>query len=207
MPPGSHATILVGVSFPASGGGVVENCVKMGGVAAPNAGVLSSGPGLNNSLLQGQQGQPSTPGAPGFNPSSPAGQGLTAMLDAYRQFSPAPHLAVFCTRLGLSVIDAAGGAGRPPANGIAHSLINQVAASRDGYAAREVLAHNGCTAILTDDQARELAKILDHCALGHQKLPGELEAGLSVALDTSEKVISRALTAPANAWPDRRRVS
>jgi len=137
----------------------------------------------------------------------PAGQDLTAMLDAYRQFNPGPQLAVFCTRLGLSVIDAAGGAVRPRAHGIAHSLINQVAASRDGYAAREVLAHNGCTAILTDDQARELAKILDHCALGHQKLPGELEAGLSAALDTSEKVISRALTAPANAWPDRRRVS
>jgi hypothetical protein len=83
------------------------------------------------------------------------------MLDAYRQLTPAPHLAVFGTRLGLSVIDAAGGTGHPGAHGIARLLVGRVVASRDGYAAREVLAHDGCTAILTDDRARELAEILD----------------------------------------------
>lgn len=120
----------------------------------------------------------------------PAGQNLTSMLDTYQQLAHATHPAMFCTRLGLSVIDAASSAEHPGAHDIAHSLINHVTASRDGYPAREILAHHGCTAILTGNQAAELAEILDDCALGQRKLPAELEAHLSAALDISEKVIS-----------------
>jgi len=122
----------------------------------------------------------------------PVGQDLTAMLDSYQQLVPAPHLAVFHTRLGLSVIDAAGGVEHPAARGIACSLINH--AARDGYAAREVLAHPGCAASLSSEQARTLTRLLDRCALGHQNLPARLAAGLSAALGASEKVISCALT-------------
>jgi len=118
----------------------------------------------------------------------PAGQDLTAMVDSYRQLTSTPQLAVFHTRLGLSVIDAAGGVEHPAARLIAHSLINHAAC--DGYAAREVLAHPGRTAILTGDQARTLTQLLDRCALGQQNLPAELEADLSAALGTSEKVLS-----------------
>jgi hypothetical protein len=114
MPPGSRATIHVGVSFPASGGSVVENCVKMGGVATPNGGLLSSGPaGLNNSLLQGQQGQP-TLGAPGINPSSPAGQTLSDAVEGQSscksvQVGSTPPAGQSCTpeafAAGASVIN------------------------------------------------------------------------------------------------------
>jgi hypothetical protein len=128
----------------------------------------------------------------------PAGPFLTAMLDSYQQLVSAPHLAVFHTRLGLSVIDAAGGVEHPAARGIAHSLINHAAC--DGYAAREVLAHPGCTAILTGDEERTLTQILDRCALRHRSLPSEeLKAGLSAALATSEEMISRAPIVHAHA--------
>jgi hypothetical protein len=127
--------------------------------------------------------------------SLPASPSLTDMLDSYQQLPPAPRLAVFRTRLGLSVIDAAQGVQHPRARAIARSLIDQ--AARDGYAAREILAHPGCTAITTSDQAATLTQLLKHCALGHQNPPADLEASLSPALDTSEEVISCALPADA----------
>lgn len=126
----------------------------------------------------------------------PSGQDLTAMVDTYRQLTSTANLAVFHTRLGLSVIDAAGGVEHPAARRIAHSLISHAAC--DGYAAREVL-HGGCAAILTGDQARTLTQLLDRCALGHQNLPAGLEADLSAALGSSGKVISCALTSHAHA--------
>ncbi|MER6174203.1 hypothetical protein [Streptosporangium sp. NPDC001681] len=116
---------------------------------------------------------------------------LSVMVERYRQFVPASGLAVFGTRLGLSVIDAAGGVEHPGARGIAAVLIQR--ASQDGYAAREVLAHEGCAALLTDEQARALAEVLDACALGSQILPARLTTDLSTALNTSEAVLSRAL--------------
>lgn len=74
-------------------------------------------------------------------------------------------------------------------------LIHRMVASRDGYAAREVLAHDGCAAMLTGDQVRELTEILDVCALGRGSLPSGLMADLSAAVNTSEAVLSRVLTA------------
>ncbi|WP_329087727.1 hypothetical protein [Streptosporangium sp. NBC_01469] len=113
---------------------------------------------------------------------------LTAMLEHYRRLVPAPGLAVFSTRLGLSVIDAAGGPEHPGARSIAATLIQR--ASQDGYAAREVLAHEGCAKLFSDVQARELAEVLDVCALGCQALPSGLITDLSAALDISEAVLS-----------------
>jgi len=85
------------------------------------------------------------------------------------------------------------------ARDIATELIHRTVALGDGYALRDVLAHGGCAAMLTEDQARALAEALDGCALGHQKLPAKPKADLSAALDTSETVMSRALTTHANA--------
>jgi hypothetical protein len=127
----------------------------------------------------------------------PAGQSLATMLDSYEQLATAPRLAVFHTRLGLSVIDAMGGVEHTAARGIAYTLINRAAC--DGYAAREVLAHPGCRAIITSDQGRALNKLLGRCELGQRNLPTEMEAGLSAALDTSEEVITCASAVHAHA--------
>jgi hypothetical protein len=124
----------------------------------------------------------------------PVDQDLAAMLDRYQLLEPTPHLAVFGTRLGLSAIDAAGGVERPGIRGVAADLIHQTMTSRDGYAAREVLAHNGCASLLTDRQAHELAEVVDACALGNRAIPPGLRADLSTALETSEVVLTRTLT-------------
>ncbi|MEV0757640.1 hypothetical protein [Streptosporangium sp. NPDC050280] len=116
---------------------------------------------------------------------------LAVMVERYRQIAPASGLAVFGTRLGLSVIDAAGSVEYPGVRGIAAALIQR--ACQDGYAAREVLAHEGCAALLNDEQARVLAEVLDACALGRRILPPRLAADLSTALDTSETVLSGTL--------------
>ncbi|WP_329423597.1 hypothetical protein OG339_24305 [Streptosporangium sp. NBC_01495] len=124
----------------------------------------------------------------------PTNQEVTAMLDRYQQLPPVPGLVVFGVRLGLSVLDAAKRVDHPGARGMAASLIRRTVTSSDGYAAREVLAHEECAALLTDMQARELAEVLNACALGHKALPARLKNHLSAALDTSETVITHGHT-------------
>jgi hypothetical protein len=67
----------------------------------------------------------------------------TASLDAYRHLGAEPELAVFVTRLGLTVTDTFGGSGRNQTHVslTAHELIARVISWQDGYAARDLLAH------------------------------------------------------------------
>ena len=125
---------------------------------------------------------------------------LTALLDQYHGLDTStPGLVVFHTRLGLSFIDAIGTIDDPPARQIAVELINHATATRDGYAARDVLAHNGCRELLTDSQARELSDLVEACALGHGTLPAALLADLTTALAGIEEVMTRStnVIAPA----------
>jgi hypothetical protein len=136
--------------------------------------------------------------------SHPADRDLAAMLDRYQKLDPAPALAVFSTRLGLSVIDAATGLDDAAAHRVATDLIHRTTAVRDGYAARDVLAHTGCASALTERQAHDLAGVIDASALGHRTIPAHLRADLSAALHTSEAVLVRTLTTRlANADPRR----
>ena len=129
----------------------------------------------------------------------PVEQDATTMLDRHQQLDPTPQLAVFHTRLDLSVIDALGGLDRAAAHSITADLIHRTMAVRDGYAARDVLAHDSCASMLTARQARDLTELVEACGLGQHKIPAELRAGLSAALGTSEAVLSGALnTRPAD---------
>ncbi|MFI7680498.1 hypothetical protein HFP15_30920 [Amycolatopsis sp. K13G38] len=125
---------------------------------------------------------------------------LTALLDQYHGLDTStPGLVVFHTRLGLSFIDAIGTIDDPPARQIAVELINHATATRDGYAARDVLAHNGCRELLTDSQTRELSDLVEACALGHGTLPAALLADLTTALASVEELMTRStnVIAPA----------
>jgi hypothetical protein len=103
-------------------------------------------------------------------------------------------LTVFHTRLGLTVIDAAGVVEHPIGYQVAADLIHRTKVSRDGYAAREMLAHDGCAAMLSNDQSSDLAEVLEASALGRKHIPPELSAELSAALATSKAVLLRTLT-------------
>jgi hypothetical protein len=133
----------------------------------------------------------------------PVDQDLAAMLDSHQQVDHKPQLAVFDTRLRLSAIDAVGDMGTPAARALIADLFNRTALSRDGYAARDLLAYNGRSRILKDRQTRELTKMVKACALGSRTIPGELRTDLLTAMDTSDAVVTRTLAA-CSAAPGRR---
>lgn len=122
-----------------------------------------------------------------------ADQDTAAMLDRYHRLEPADGLAVFHTRLGLTVIDASGGSKHPAARDIASDLVRTAIRTRDGYTARELLIHHQRSSILTTPQNRELTDILHICALGAGALPPVLHDDLAAALNTSETVLARKL--------------
>jgi hypothetical protein len=117
---------------------------------------------------------------------------VAALMDRYRALgSSAPGLAVFHTRLGLSLIDAFGPVGEPHAHQIALGLIDRAIESHDGYAARDVLGHSTCHNRLTSTQARELTALVGACALNRGTLPDRMLDDLTTALARAEEVITR----------------
>lgn len=123
----------------------------------------------------------------------PVDRELAEMLHCYQQLDRAAELAVFHTRLGLSAIDVAGGVDEMVAHCVAAEIIDQTVVAADGYAAREVLAHASCSAILTSAQAQRLGHAVEACALGRGHIPAGLRADLMAALDISEDVIRQTL--------------
>lgn len=96
----------------------------------------------------------------------------------------APGLAVFHTRLGLSTIDVDD---RAAAEITARLL---PVATRDGYAAREVLAHERAREHLTARQVAELAALVGECGLDAGAVPPALLADLVEALERTEPVLA-----------------
>lgn len=123
----------------------------------------------------------------------PTDRDIATLLDRYRQLDTSSGLAVFHTRLGLSVIDATGGIKHRAARHIAADLLHRATTARDGYTARDFLGHDGCVSVLNDRQARDLAETVRACALGSRVIPAPLQADLSAALDTGEAVLTRTL--------------
>ncbi|MGW7691750.1 hypothetical protein ACWGMA_23280 [Streptomyces asiaticus] len=125
----------------------------------------------------------------------PVDREITEMLHCYQQLDHTPELAAFHTRLRLSVIDVADGVDEMVAHRVAADLIGPTTAAADGYAARDVLAHVGCSAFLTSSQAQQLGHIVEACALGRGHIPAEARADLMAALDISEGVLRQTLAA------------
>ncbi|MFF5265291.1 hypothetical protein ACFY4C_40955 [Actinomadura viridis] len=121
------------------------------------------------------------------------GEAVSTMLRHQDQLTPAPQLAVFHTRLGLSVLDGAEAANHPGVLDIAAELIQRTLANRDGYALRDLLAHQRCAQLLTLGQASDAHGILQQCALGQQHLPADLHHALTLAMDRSADFLTRAL--------------
>lgn len=120
---------------------------------------------------------------------------LETLLNSYHVLdTSAPGLTVFHIRLGLSFIDVIGTVDNPHAYRIATDVIDRTTASQDGYAARDLLDHNGLHDLLTGTQARELTDLVEVCALDHGALPDTLMADLTTALARAEEVITRTMT-------------
>lgn len=76
-----------------------------------------------------------------------------------------------------------------PARRIAAGVIERAVAIRDGYTARDVLAHGGCRELLSDHQTRTLTELVEACELGTGTLPSTIMRDLTGALTRAEEVI------------------
>jgi hypothetical protein len=122
-----------------------------------------------------------------------ADSAIATMVDHYLRLEPVPGLVVFRARLGLTVLDLAGGVEQPNAAQAAGRLLGEAVEAGDGYAARDVLAHNGCRERLTGAEERALAAAVRSSGLGSGALPAHLMADLLTAVEISETTTARDL--------------
>ncbi|MFE4519299.1 hypothetical protein ACFRMQ_34545 [Kitasatospora sp. NPDC056783] len=113
-------------------------------------------------------------------------------IDHCLALKPNEGLAVFTTRLSLTAIDAAG-----PEPSAARKLIKQLSSRAseisDGYALRELLAHEGVLDYLEPDRTTELEQVLAACALGSAALPTHLRGKLEDVLAIAREVLERSV--------------
>ncbi|MDH6110202.1 hypothetical protein P3T36_004866 [Kitasatospora sp. MAP12-15] len=134
----------------------------------------------------------------------PTEEEIGTLLDCCHQVDFRAELVVFHTRLMLSVVDAAGRSGHPGVRSHAAELVDRVLEVGDGYAARDVLVHDGCAVLMTARQRQALTEVVDACALDRQALPPELNGDLLASLDRAETVITdQSLHVDDDRIPDR----
>ncbi|WP_231976521.1 hypothetical protein [Streptomyces sp. 3214.6] len=119
---------------------------------------------------------------------------LTALTNTYLNHETKAGTTVFDVRLGLTVLDAVESAAHPEARLLIDDLVRRTTEARDGYAAREVLAHPLFGALATDAQRRGCEVLLRSCALDAAALPEALHHDLATAVDTGEMVLSQSMT-------------
>jgi hypothetical protein len=107
----------------------------------------------------------------------------------YDSVDPTADLAVFHTRLTLSVIDVAGGPSSPRAASTVATLADRIFNWADGYAARDLLRHRGLAAGLTDRRIRSLATTIDVAGLDAGQVPADALCRLTGAVNRAESVI------------------
>ncbi|MFI1825399.1 hypothetical protein ACH41E_02940 [Streptomyces sp. NPDC020412] len=121
----------------------------------------------------------------------PANRDVRSLADVYVEFQPQPGMAVFDTRLGLTILDLIGGGDASDGRRVVNELHHRVTTQNDGCAAREGLAHPLFAALTSDGQRQSCQAVVDACALGTGKLPNELRDQLFWALRASDRTIRR----------------
>ena len=107
---------------------------------------------------------------------------LRLAMDGYLRLQRARPLAIFQARLGMTLIDAAGGTADAPLLRLAAALVANCAAWGDARVAREILRHQGMAAGISHRQAVQLAGIVLNSGLGLGELPILVEERLSKSL-------------------------
>nr|WP_152332252.1 hypothetical protein [Micromonospora purpureochromogenes] len=107
---------------------------------------------------------------------------LRLAMDGYLRLQPARPLAIFQARLGMTLVDAAGGTADAPLLRLAATLVANCAAWGDARVAREILRHQGMAAGISHRQAVQLAGIVLNSGLGLGELPILVEERLSKSL-------------------------
>ncbi|WP_406086354.1 hypothetical protein [Kitasatospora purpeofusca] len=103
-------------------------------------------------------------------------------------FEPEQGMVVFGTRLSLAALDAAD-PDAPAARRLLAQLTSRTGGVGDGYALRDLLAHEGVRRRLDPSRGAELERVLASCALGSGALPDALCIRLEEALDGAREVL------------------
>ncbi|WP_189168064.1 hypothetical protein [Pilimelia anulata] len=122
----------------------------------------------------------------------------TAAADGTRwqqTYPPDSGLAVFHTRLNLTVIDALEGHDEPAAERITASILQS--APEDGYVVRDLLNHPRSRSTATASQTRSLTDVMEACGIDRGHIPTQVQDLLNGALNTAEQALtSRRPVAP-----------
>ncbi|HLV45103.1 MAG TPA: hypothetical protein VKY39_09105, partial [Aggregatilineales bacterium] len=113
----------------------------------------------------------------------------------YFDVNRAPDLLVFRLRLGLTILDLATSPNLTEA--VYGSLISEMLTTADGYAAREILAHDRGRDMLREAEKLTLASAVLDAGLGLGNIPASLMGELLTAAKLSEAVVQDSLTAQA----------
>ncbi|MFI9845151.1 hypothetical protein ACIHFD_49590 [Nonomuraea sp. NPDC051941] len=123
---------------------------------------------------------------------SPVGAAVQTMRDRHLELTPVPGLLVFRVRLGLTVLDLED-ADQPERSHVAASLAREVIQAADGYVARDILAHEPCLSLISEQEAAALTSIVHLSGLGLGTLPTPLRTDLCEATRTSAETIGQTL--------------
>ncbi|MFD5299611.1 hypothetical protein ACFWJU_30965 [Streptomyces mutabilis] len=126
----------------------------------------------------------------------PVDRDVADLVASYTGRKTEPGLTVFDIRLGLTVLDATGSTEPSVARRIVDDLHRRTVNARDGYVARETLAHPLFTAIASGRQAQDCRDLVSACALGTGGMPNELQRKLTSIVRISDSVIRASLARP-----------
>ncbi|MER7407901.1 hypothetical protein ABT373_36900 [Streptomyces sp. NPDC000070] len=112
------------------------------------------------------------------------------MAAEYLNLDTGSELAVFRTRVGLTVLDLSL---RPSSAEVARRLVNDAVRFGDGYVARDVLAHAACSREMTAGEQRRLNEAVASAGLGCGTIPHELERDLLEAVEVSTRAVEQHL--------------
>lgn len=125
----------------------------------------------------------------------PTTRQLSDLRAAHDEITFHPGMLVFRTRLTLSITDAhAHAVNRSVADRLVHELTEQILATADGYAARELLGHAQSRPVLRTAHTSALAGLVAASGLDSARFPPSLERRLGVALHAAGALLTEALT-------------
>lgn len=128
----------------------------------------------------------------------PSQRMLPGLVESYLVLDQPAALLPFQTRLGAAIVEVVGDTDPVGAAAVTTRVITTAIRSRNGYVARDVLAHAGLAKNLTTSQRATLAAAVTDSLLDAKAIPahhlGALECASELALTTTEKILSTAAT-------------
>ncbi|WP_086820201.1 hypothetical protein [Allokutzneria sp. NRRL B-24872] len=125
--------------------------------------------------------------------STSAHRNISAMIARFVEYQPMPGYAVFRAQLGLTITILGGAIDADAASRVLAQVTDEVIASGDGYAAREVLRYRGAQIAITSEHRARLTGLVNAACLGAATLPDPLSQSLLNSTQTAAMAVSTGL--------------